>query len=334
MVKRASKNFISEIYLVKKSIIFWSAAICLLLNLLCLSTTQAAEVLRETVPLERNHVPLHLERYTLHDGKSKQPILFVHGVGFSSHEFDVDYKDYSLARYFARNGFEVWLLDIAGFGSSGAVEDGFLPDSDYAAEDIASAVRCILDRNNLSSMDILGWSWGTVTSSRFAAKYPEMVHKLVLYAPIVAGLGEKTVDKPFHKHTWDTAASDFQRKADGSIDFSIVEEPVANTYIANVWRYDRGSSPNAGVRDLLVSEDVRLLPTADIKAPVLIISGSKDQYVSPALCEEAYQTLSNKDSEICIVDGAAHAMMMERPYYKTFRERVMKFLKKKGSCEK
>lgn len=154
----------------RKNLVWLGLFICLLLNLLCLSSAQGAEILRETIPLARNEVPLHLERYIEQDGKTKRPLLFVHGVTFSSHEFDVDYKDYSLARYFAKHGFEVWLLDIAGFGSSGSVKDGFMPDSDYASEDIAAAVRLILERNNLASLDILGWSWGTVTSGRFAAK--------------------------------------------------------------------------------------------------------------------------------------------------------------------
>ena len=227
----------------KRSFLFL-LTIGFLCSLVYASVAQAAEILREAVPLERNHVALHLERYIEQDGQSKKPILFVHGVTFSSHEFDVNYKDYSLARYFAKHGYEVWLLDIAGFGHSEAVKDGFMPDSDYAAEDIEAAVRCILARNNLSSMDVLGWSWGTVTSGRFAARHPELVHRLVLYAPIFVGMGEKAVKEPFHHNTWGSAASDFQRKADGSIDFDIAEELLVNTYIANAWHYDRDSSPN------------------------------------------------------------------------------------------
>ena len=310
----------------KRSFLFL-LTIGFLCSLVYASVAQAAEILREAVPLERNHVALHLERYIEQDGQSKKPILFVHGVTFSSHEFDVNYKDYSLARYFAKHGYEVWLLDIAGFGHSEAVKDGFMPDSDYAAEDIEAAVRCILARNNLSSMDVLGWSWGTVTSGRFAAHHPELVHRLVLYAPIFVGMGEKAVKEPFHHNTWGSAASDFQRKADGSIDFDIAEELLVNTYIANAWHYDRDSSPNGGRRDLLVSDNVRLIPMESINVPVLIIAGSKDQYVSPALCKEAFAMLSNRDkSQLVIIDGGGHAMVMERPYYKKFRENVLRFL--------
>ena len=132
--------------------------ICFLCNLAYVSSVQAAEIIRETIPLERNNVRLHLERYVEQDGQTKKPILFVHGLTFSSHEFDVDYKDYSLAKYFAKHNFEVWLLDIAGYGNSAAVKDGFMPNSDYASEDIEAAVRCILARNNCQSIDVLGWS--------------------------------------------------------------------------------------------------------------------------------------------------------------------------------
>ena len=62
------------------------------------------------------------------------------------------------------------------------------------------------------------------------------------------------------------------------------------------------------LQQCMVSPQKRLLPTADLKCPVLIIAGSKDPYVSPALCREAYQTLTNPDSQCVIINGAAHAM--------------------------
>ena len=286
----------------------------------------AADIVRETVPLERAGIQLHLESLRVQDVAAKEPVLLVHGVTYSSHEFDVNYGDYSFARFLARHGYEVWLLDIAGFGQSGPVADGFLPDSDYAAEDIASAVQLILSKHHMKSMDVVGWSWGTVTSGRFAAKYPDMVRRLVLYAPIVAGLGEQEVREPFHKNTWLHAAGDFQMTPAQEIDNAIVEPAVADTFLSNCWRYDQDSSPNGGRRDLLVSKQARLIPTTAIQAPVLIIAGTEDPYTSPELCREAYRTLPNKASRIELIDGAAHAMMMEKPYYRQFRENVLDFL--------
>ena len=172
----------------------------------------------------------------------------------------------------------------------------------------------------------MGWSWGTVTSGRFAAKYPELVHKLVLYAPIVAGLGEIEVKDAFSYYTWNDAAADFQKTKKGLIDYRITESAVVNAYIANCWRYD-SSSPNAGKRDLLVSRDKRLIPTAKLTMPVLIIAGSKDDYVPQELCKEAFNTLQNKASRMEIIEGGSHVMMIEKPYYKNFRSKILDFLR-------
>jgi pimeloyl-ACP methyl ester carboxylesterase len=291
------------------------------------SVVFAADVRTEVFPLERNGVALHLARYQTEEPGEKIPLLMVHGLTYSSHEFDVDYGDYSLARFFAGNGYAVWLLDIAGYGSSQKVEDGFVPNSDYAAEDIKAAAELIVKESKTAKLNVLGWSWGTVTGGRFAARYPDLVDKLVLYAPIVAGLAAIEVTEAYHPNTWAHAADDFQVKADKTIDYDIVEPPVAAVFLSNCWRYDGAGSPNGGRRDLLVDPKERLIPTAAIKAPTLLVVGDKDGYVSTGLCEEALKTLP-KGSELKVVKGAAHAMMMEKPHYKEFREAVLAFLRK------
>ena len=318
-MKRLNKIFILSVIFV---LITASVSSC---SEVKLAEKPKAEISREVFPLERDDVKLHLE--CMKSGRYGEPLLLVHGVTFSSHEFDVNYKDYSVARFFARRGFNVWLLDIAGFGQSGEVEDGFTPDSDYAAEDILAAANLILEHEGRKSLDVLGWSWGAVTAGRFAAENPELVRRLVLYAPIVAGLGDEDVEEDFHHNTWGTAVSDFQRNKDKSINYDITEPEVVSTYVANCWHYDRDSSPNGGRKDLLVAPSERLIPTEDIEVPVLIIAGSKDSYVSPELCREAFKTLKNKASRLEIVDGAGHIMMIEKPYYKTFRQKVLEFLR-------
>ena len=111
--------------------------------------------------------------------------------------------------------------------------DGFIVDSDYAADNIYYAVNKICELTGKSKIDVLGWSWGTVTTSRFASNHPETVDKLILYAPIVCGIGESNVDTDYHKNAWNNAASDFQVKSDGTIDEEIVEQTVVE-YFARV----------------------------------------------------------------------------------------------------
>ena len=290
----------------------------------------AADIQTQVFPLERNGVALHLERMQTGDQSTGKPLLLVHGLTYSSHEFDVDHADYSVARFLANNGYSVWRLDIAGYGESAEVQDGFMPNSDYAAEDIAAASKKILEVSGQKKLDVLGWSWGTVTSSRFAAKYPEMVGKLVLYAPILVGLGKHEVTKPFNHNTWPHAAGDFQVNPDKSINSNIVEPAVAATFLSNCWRYDEESSPNGGRRDLLVEATTRLIPLDKIKSPTLVITGDTDDYVNVSLCREA-ESILPKGSQVVVIKGGGHAMMMEKPHYVLFRKNVLEFLTASGA---
>lgn len=278
-----------------------------------------------TLPLERNGYKLHLDSTKLKNATPKKNILLVHGLTYSSHEFDVNYDDYSLIRFLAKQGYAVWRVDVTGYGQSQAVEDGFLPNSDYAADDIAAAAQMILKTSGQKTLDVLGWSWGTVTSSRFAAKHPDMVRKLVLYAPILSGLSAGNVTAPFNNNTWVHAAGDFQTTADGSIDYAITEPAVVSEFQSNCWRYDGISSPNGGRRDLLSAPSNLLILLETIKTPTLVIGGDKDPYLNMALMEKTPQYLP-QGSALVIIPGAAHSMMMEKPYYKKFRTDVIEFL--------
>ncbi|MBP5447432.1 MAG: hypothetical protein J6X95_04950, partial [Treponema sp.] len=58
---------------------------------------------------------------------------------------------------------------------------------------------------------------------RFAAAHSERINKLVLYAPIMSGVGETKVNEAFHHNTWEHAADDFARTKDGDFNYSIAE---------------------------------------------------------------------------------------------------------------
>ena len=107
-------------------------------------------------PLERNGTALYLSQTVLSGTKPRKQILLVHGVTYSSHEFDIDYQDYSLVRKLAGDRYGVWQLDIAGFGRSDDVGDGFMVDSDYAAEDIRAAAEKIIHETGQERIDVLG----------------------------------------------------------------------------------------------------------------------------------------------------------------------------------
>lgn len=276
-------------------------------------------------PLERNELTLHLDCVTEEGTDPENSILLIHGVTYSSHEFDVDYEDYSLVRFLAREGYAVWRLDIAGFGQSGEVEDGFLPDSDYAAEDINAAVEKIVSETGQDKIDVLGWSWGTVTVSRFAAAHGEHINKIVLYAPILSGVGEFEVQDAFHHNTWEHAADDFQRKQDGTFDLEITDPVVIEIFCSNCWHYDGEESPNGGRRDLCVPVSEKLIDLTELSAPTLVICGDKDPYLNYDLVNAALSSLP-EGSALEMIEGGSHVVYLEKPFYHDFQNRLTDFL--------
>ena len=298
--------------------------------LLCLSAVNALAEAQSTynyteMPLERAGIPLHLDCVALADKKPDRHILVIHGVTYSSHEFDIDYQDYSLVRRLAREGYGVWRLDIAGFGQSGTVNDGFLPDTNYAVEDINTAVDAIITETGVEEIDVLGWSWGGLTVSRFAGKYPEHLRRLVLYAPVLSGIGEYEVSEDFHHNTWEHAADDFQRNTDGSFDENVADPVVIQLFCSGCWRYDGEYSPNGGRRDICVAQSEKLVDLAQITVPTLVICGDSDPYMNYDVINSALALLP-EGSELEVFPGGSHVVYIEKPYHRDFQNRLISFL--------
>jgi len=281
----------------------------------------------EIFPLERNGIALHLDCVKAEKADPAKHILLIHGSTFSSHEFDIDYQDYSLVRRLAREGYNVWRLDIAGYGQSDPVEDGFLPDTAYAAEDIYAAVEKIVQVSGQNEIDVLGWSWGTMTAGRFAAEHPEHARKLILYAPILSGLGRQELHEAFSHNTWESAAEDFQRNADGTFDQHITDPVLIGMFCSSCWRYDGDSSPRGWSKDAFVDESVKLIGLERIPVPTLILYGDQDPYMNAELLRGALELLP-EGSERQMIAGGSHIMIYEKNCYQDFQNSIVAFLEK------
>jgi pimeloyl-ACP methyl ester carboxylesterase len=120
-------------------------------------------------------------------------VLYVHGATFPSalsiaHRFDGrSWRDELTAA-----GFHVWGLDFLGFGGSDrypAMADppeahAPLCDTEDASRQVDRAVRFICEHQGIERLSIIAHSWGTIVTSRVAARYPGLVDRLVLFGPI------------------------------------------------------------------------------------------------------------------------------------------------------
>lgn len=94
--------------------------------------------------------------------------------------------------YIARRGFDVYLMDLRGYGGSTrppemsqpAAQNGPIVNTDVAVRDVGAVVDQILARRGVPRLVLMGWSWGTAITGAYTAGHNEKIERLVLYAPL------------------------------------------------------------------------------------------------------------------------------------------------------
>ena len=125
--------------------------------------------------------------------RADRTLLYVHGSTYpSSTAFDLQLDGLSWMDYIAQRGYDVYLLDLRGYGKSTrpkemsqpAEANGPIVRGDTAVKDIGSVVDYILKRRNIGKLNLLGWSWGTTLMATYTTQNAPKVQRLVLYAPV------------------------------------------------------------------------------------------------------------------------------------------------------
>jgi pimeloyl-ACP methyl ester carboxylesterase len=124
--------------------------------------------------------------------RPERTVLFVHGATYPSEAvFDLRVEGASWMEFIASRGFDVYLLDVRGYGrSTRPPQMSDAPEGNPplargvdAVADVGAVVDWILARRKLSKINLLGWSWGCTLTATFASQNPAKVNRLALYAP-------------------------------------------------------------------------------------------------------------------------------------------------------
>ena len=122
----------------------------------------------------------------------EKTLLYVHGTTqAASSTFDLPLDGFSWMDYIARRGYDVYLVDLRGYGRSTRPPEMEMPPAenppivrtDAAVRDVGAAVDHILVRRGVTQLNLIGWSWGTAIMGRYATQNSDKVNRLVLYAP-------------------------------------------------------------------------------------------------------------------------------------------------------
>jgi pimeloyl-ACP methyl ester carboxylesterase len=135
----------------------------------------------------RNKHPAGMSRFS-----PAKTVVFVHGATYPAETaFDLKLDGLSWMDYIAQRGYDVWLLDLRGYGRSTRP-----PEMDQPADrnpplttgavgqrDLDAVIDFVRRTRGIDKVTLLGWSWGTTLMATYTTRHPGKVERLVLYAP-------------------------------------------------------------------------------------------------------------------------------------------------------
>ncbi len=273
-------------------------------------------------------------------------LVYVHGATYPSETaFDLRLDGLSWMEFIAQRGFDVYLLDLRGYGRSTrppemdqpAQANAPLVRTDTAVRDIEAVVDHVLERRGVAKVNLIGWSWGTATMAAYASQHPNRVHKLVLYAPLwlrttaspirsAGPLGAyRTVTVDAARKRWLTGVAPEQQKS--LIPAGWFEAWAQATWATDAWGAQQNPpllrAPNGVLYDSqnYWAKDTPLYDPTKILAPTLLIHGDLDQDTPAYMSQNLFAKLTSAASKRYVVVGeGTHTLIMEKNRMQLFRE--------------
>jgi pimeloyl-ACP methyl ester carboxylesterase len=273
----------------------------------------------------------------------EKTLLYVHGTTqAASTTFDLPFAGFSWMDYIARHGYDVYLVDLRGYGRSTrppemerpAAENPPIVRTDVAVRDVGAAVDHILVRRGVTQLNLMGWSWGTAIMGRYAAQNSDKVNRLVLYAPPwIRKAPASSSPAPlgaYQAWTMEQARSNLQTGApeekkkdlmpaawfEAWSAAALATDPVGAKQTPPVVR-----TPNGTVQDTREywMAGKPLWEPSEVKAPTLIVVGEWDALVTGA--QAVFGQLNNAPYKRLVQIGqSTHLLFLEKNRIQLFRE--------------
>ena len=284
-------------------------------------------------------------------GAGNKVVLFVHGAGTPAEvSFDVPFEDYSWMAFLAAAGYDVFSVDMTGYGRSFrppqmANKCNLSPEqqkifgldcppsypgaltnilSDW--NDIGAAVDFIRKLRHVAKLNLIGWSQGGPRAGGWAALHPERVASLVLLAPAYnrgAGADAPKLPVPgpaFNVQSYEDFMANWNRQAPCVGQYDPAAAP-------SVWAAMLQSDPvGAGwmpaVRRAPISSSAwgwTATRVGSMNTPTLLASGVNDAQVNPQRVRDLYADLGSTHKMLINLGCASHNAMWEKNHALLFK---------------
>lgn len=283
-------------------------------------------------------------------------VLFVHGAGTPAEvAFDVPYQDYSWMSFLADAGFDVFAMDMTGYGRSArplpmndpcnlseAQQKLFVPGLIPAAcapsygqnmttiasdwNDIDAVVNHLLALRHVDKVNMVAWSLGGPRAGGYAAQHPDKVRRLVLLAPAYnrSTRANPPEQLPAKGAAMTTQSHDeFAANWDRQVGCPDQYDPAASDA---VWASMMDSDPvgatwGTGVRRApqVTNWGWTQAVVSKMNVPTLAVSGAYDKQVPQDRVREFYTDLGSKQKVFVDLACSSHNAMWEKNHLLLFR---------------
>lgn len=283
-------------------------------------------------------------------------VLFIHGAGTPAEvAFDVPYKDFSWMAYLAKAGFDVFSMDMTGYGRSTrppAMNDPcnlsksqqaqFVPQliaapcapsrttaittmgSDW--NDIGAVVDHLRELRGVDKVSLVAWSQGAPRAGGYAARNPDKVARLVVLAPAYNRTGPLDAPNPLPSVN---APMNVQSRADFTANWDRqvgCPDQYETETSAAVWREMLASDPvgstwGTGVRRApqVPTWGFNQAIVANMQTPFLMVAAVHDKQVSPERVRELYADLGSPQKVLVDLGCSSHNAMWEKNHLPLFK---------------
>lgn len=308
-----------------------------------------AELLTEDLMIESDTsgIRLHLRHKRLAKGmenKAETTLLLVHGATFASGSlFDVPFEGVSLLDLAVTRGYDVYALDIRGYGGSTrpfemerpAEENSPIVRTETAVRDLHAAVLYLLDKLKIEQVNLMAMSWGGSVAGAYTAEHNDKIRKLALVAPLwlstkplrIAG-GDKLgayrkIPLLAAKAGWMEGVPEEKRKEllpagwfEQWMKAALADDPQAERSEAPMVHAPSGAVQD--VRDFWL-KGKKLYEPRKITVPVLLLRAAWDADVSLEMARDLFLELTGSSERrwMELAEGT-HLVLLERN-----RERVL-----------
>jgi pimeloyl-ACP methyl ester carboxylesterase len=277
---------------------------------------------------------------------SDRILLMVHGATYPGEPaFDLPLGGVSWMDYVAQRGFDVYLMNVRGYGMSTRPPQMSQPSSEnkpivhteVAVKDVGAVVDHILARRGVSKINLLGWSWGTVLTGAFTAASNAKVERLVLYAPsfIRTTPSQIVLEGPLGAYRGVTKEAAAKRRRAGLTDAQAAAvmppEWFDAWWAANMALDPVGAAqnppvvraPNGVIEDgqRYWSAGKAYYDPSNITAPTLLILAEWDADTPPYMAQAVFAKLTNTPRKRLVMIGeGTHGVALEKNRLQLFRE--------------